>query len=99
MDFLFGTIREITDMPDGVSAAVALDTDDDHALCIRSNRKGENFGTHFGIWWLEKDKDQVDWLARMIGRQLQVAYWNGGKDMKENMLAELSGLGRLLKEL
>ena len=99
MNFLFGTIREITEMPDGVSAAVALDTDDDHALCIQSNVRGENFGTHFGIYWLEKDEARVDWLARVIGRQLQDTYRQGGKDMKKSLLEELSGLNRLLNEL
>jgi len=32
--WLLGTIREIDDLPDGVKAAVALDINDDHALCI-----------------------------------------------------------------
>ncbi len=98
--FLWGTVREIPDMPYGIEAAVALDTDGDHALCIRVvNDNGYYVSeTHFAIGWLEKDKSSVDWLARIIGGDIKRAYLSGRKDKGREVQESLSGLKKLLGE-
>ncbi len=99
-NFLYGTIREIKEMPFGVQAAIALDTDDDHALCIVAmGSETGKFGVHFNIQWLEHDTKTVDWLARVIGRAMQTSYRSGLKNKKEEMLSKLSGLKELLQDV
>ena len=98
--WLFGTIREIPDMPDGTAAAVALDTDDDHALCIRNAppNKGD-WGTHFAIGWLEKDEKTVNWLARAVASSMHSAYYQGRNCERAKTNSDLAGLNRLLKRM
>ena len=94
-EWLFGTIRKIPDMPFGVEAAVALDTDDTHALCIASSVEGQ-FGVHFNIEWLESDEQKVNWLAWVVGRAMQESYNSGGHRVKREVKKHLVGLKALL---
>ncbi len=97
--WLFGTIREIPDMPDGTAAAVALDTDDDHALCIRSAPPEGNWGTHFAIGWLGKDEKQVNWLAYVVALAMKRSYCQGRNHERAKTNSDLAGLHRLLKRM
>ena len=98
--WLFGTIREIPDMPDGTEAAVALDTDDDHALCIRSAQPSkEDWGTHFAIGWLEHNEKQVNWLARVVASEMQLSYYQGRNYERAKTNSYLAGLRRLLERM
>ena len=98
--WLFGTIREIPDMPDGTEAAVALDTDDDHALCIRSAPPNEGvWGTHFTIGWLEEEEEAINGLARVVASSMQRAYNQGRNYERAKTNSDLAGLHRLLERL
>jgi len=106
--WLFGTIREIKDYEDsGIFAAVAEDTDDDHALCIEfraTNGQYSKYGSpvfsaHFNINWLEKDERHVDWLAGVVGRMIRDAYRKGVNDENERIYEKLRGLKSLLAEV
>ena len=100
--WLFGTIREIPDMPDGTAAAIALDTDDDHALCICNAHKENNdycWGTHFGIGWLEKDEKTVNWLAYVVASSMQESYNQGRNYERAKTRSDLAGLHRLLRRM
>ena len=92
--WLFGTIRKISGMPFGVEAAVALDTDDNHALCISSSKNGE-FSVHFNIEWLEHDEQKVNWLACVVGYAMQRAYNGGCGQVKQEVRESLLGLKSL----
>ena len=98
-EYLFGTIREIdaSKLPKDIVAAVAKDTDDDHALCIYCKKRG--IGGHFNISWLEDKPDTVDWLAWVIGNRMQESYDQGVSDKEKEIVSNLSGFTSILKKL
>ena len=97
-EWLYGMIREIKDMPYGIKAAIALDTDDVPVLCFSLNNGEYSF--HFGISWLEeKNKEDVDWLARVVGRNIYESYMTGWNDKGKDISNSLKGLKNLLAEI
>ena len=94
--WLLGTIREIDDLPDGVKAAVAFDTDEDHALCILiQDKNDEVFSCHFAIGWADEKK--TNWIANVVGHLLRDAYYQGKRDSKKETSVALTGLKGLLE--